>query len=610
MLSPSSSGEMSLAGVQESSGSDSLRSHSVQFYSDDEYLISQVARTIGVALNSGEAAIVIATPHHREELEKNLRSNVPGFYDAVAQGRYVAMDAKETLSQFMLDGSPDAERFLQIVGGAVANAARSSKRKNGAISAFGEMVAILWDQGNKTAAIRLEELWNALLESYPVSLLCAYRMQSFSKLQDQERFLDICKEHTHVMPDNIRTADSTDKDAQLRDIARLQQKTAALEKELEWRSHEERFRRFVEAVQDYAIFMLDTNGNISTWNPGAQRMKGYKANEIIGKHFSIFYPEQDIRSGKPLMELEVASREGRFEDEGWRLRKDGTRFWANVVITAVRGENGELLGFGKVTRDFTERMEAQRALDRANQELRKEIVERKLAEQKLAESEKSLRSLSLHLLRSQDEERRRIGRDLHDSMGQILTAIKMNLESLVPGRADSDRIARCVSLADNCIKEIRTMSYLLYPPMLEELGLRSAVPWYLDGFAVRSGIRVDFEVSESFGRLARDVELALFRVLQEALTNVHRHSGSQIAHIKLFNEDGYSILEVRDEGRGLPDKLAGSSVGHHLLNGVGLRGMDERMRQLRGSLELSSTQDGTVLRALVPRESSNIAQSR
>lgn len=601
---------MSLAEVKESSASDSLGSHSVQFYSDDDYLIAQVTRAIGVALISGEAAVVIATPPHREELEKSFVSNVPGFYDAVAEGRYVAMDAAETLSRFMVEGSPDPARFMQVVGSAVKGASRCAKNGD-RVAAFGEMVAILWDQGNKTAAIRLEQLWNDLMEKYPLSLLCAYRIQSFSKLQDQEHFLNICEEHSHVMPDHICNADSSDKDVQMRDIARLQQKTAALEKELEWRSHEERFRRFVEAVQDYAIFMLDTKGYVSTWNPGAQRMKGYKPGEIIGKHFSVFYPEQDNQSGKPAMELEVAAREGRFEDEGWRLRKDGSRFWANVVITAVRGEDGELLGFGKVTRDSTERMESQQAIDRANQELKKEVAERKLAEQRLAESEGSLRNLSLHLLRSQDEERRRIGRDLHDSLGQILTAIKMNLESLMPGRADSDRIARCVGLADNCIKEIRTMSYLLYPPMLEELGLRSAVPWYLDGFAARSGIHVNFDVSDKFGRLPRDGELALFRVLQEALTNVHRHSGTQIAHVRLFNEDGYSVLEVRDEGRGLPAKLAaGFSGDHHFSNGVGLRGMDERMRQLRGRLELSSTPDGTVLRASVPVENLRNVWSR
>jgi len=596
---------MSLAEASRTVATGSSRPHAVQFYSNDEYLIAQVSRSIGIALMSGEAAIVIATPSHRDALAKRLITEVPGFHQAVTDGRYVTMDAAETLAQFMIDGCPDPERFMRVVGSAVAKASRSTKKKNSGVAAFGEMVAILWDQGNKNATIRLEQLWNVLLEKYPVSLLCAYPMQSFSSLQDGDSFLSICGEHSHVVPDNTRSAESSNEDAQMRDIARLQQRTAALEKELQWRSHEERFRRFVEAVQDYAIFMLDTKGDVSTWNPGAERMKGYKPSEIIGKHFSVFYPEQDIQSGKPAMELEVATREGRFEDEGWRLRKDGSRFWANVVITAVRGQDGELLGFGKVTRDSTERMEAQRALDRANQELRREIVDRKLAEQKLAESERSLRSLSLHLLRSQDEERRRIGRDLHDSLGQILTAIKMNLQSLSPGRSDGDRIARCVSLADNCIKEIRTMSYLLYPPMLEELGLCSAVPWYLDGFAARSGIRVNLEVSDKFGRLPRDAELALFRVLQEALTNVHRHSGSQIAHVKLLTEDGWYILEVRDEGRGLPDKIAsGSAAGNHLSSGVGLRGMDERIRQLRGRLDLTSTQSGTILRASVPVESS------
>jgi PAS domain S-box-containing protein len=607
----SSQVEMSLAEVSRTVATDNFRSHAVQFYSNDEYLIAQVTLSIGVALISGEAAIVIATPSHRDNLATRLIKDVPGFHDAVAEGRYVTMDAAETLTQFMIDGSPDPERFMQVVGSAVANASRSTKKRNGGVAVFVEMVAILWDQGDKPAAIRLEQLWNSLLDKYPVSLLCGYPMQSFSSLQDQDSFSSICEEHSHVVPDGTRGSESINEDAQRRDIARLQQRTAALEKELEWRSHEKRFRRFVDAVQDYAIFMLDLQGNVSTWNPGAQRMKGYKADEIIGKHFSVFYPEQDIRSGKPAMELEVASRDGRFEDEGWRLRKDGTKFWANVVITAVRAETGELLGFGKVTRDCTQRMESQRALDRANQELRKEIVDRKLAEQKLAESEESLRSLSLHLLRSQDEERRRIGQDLHDSLGQILTAIKMNLESLVPGQRDRDRIARCVSLADNCIKEIRTMSYLLYPPMLEELGLRSAVPWYLDGFAARSGIQTNFEVSEKFDRLPRDVELPLFRVLQEALTNVHRHSGSQIAHVKLLTENGYSILEVRDEGRGLSDKLAaGFSANHHFSNGVGLRGMDERMRQLRGRLDLTSTESGTVLRASVPVESSKNVSRR
>jgi len=125
------------------------------------------------------------------------------------------------------------------------------------------------------------------------------------------------------------------------------------------RVSEERFRLLVQSVKDYAIFMLSPSGHIVSWNEGAEAIKGYKATEIIGKHFSVFYPQEDLDSGKPPFELRVASRDGRFEDEGWRLRKDGSRFWANVIITAVRNPAGELIGFAKVTRDLTERRAAQ-----------------------------------------------------------------------------------------------------------------------------------------------------------------------------------------------------------------------------------------------------------
>jgi PAS domain S-box-containing protein len=128
----------------------------------------------------------------------------------------------------------------------------------------------------------------------------------------------------------------------------------------------ELYRLLVEGVSDYAIFALDPQGNVISWNPGAERLKGWKAHEIIGRHFSTFYPEEDLRAGKPAWELEVAIEEGRLEDEGWRLRNDGTRFWANVVITALRDEHGELVGFAKITRDLTERMEGQnRAIENA-----------------------------------------------------------------------------------------------------------------------------------------------------------------------------------------------------------------------------------------------------
>jgi PAS domain S-box-containing protein len=387
-------------------------------------------------------------------------------------------------------------------------------------------------------------------------------------------------------------------------------------REAELRRNEERFRLFVEAVGDYAIIVLDAEGNVSSWNNGAERLKGYAASEILGRHFSSFYPEDDARDGKPQWELEVATKEGRVEDEGWRVRKDGSRFWANVVITATRDEQGKVLGFAMVTRDFTERMRTQEAMQRANAELVTEVAEKKSAERRLAVSERSLRGLSLRLLRMQDEERRRIGRDLHDSLGQYLAALKMNLDSLEltlkasPNGAARD-VAQCAHLAEDAIKEVRTIAYLLYPPMLEEMGLKSAIPWYLDGFSKRSNIQTRFEIDPDFGRLPAEVELALFRILQESLTNVHRHSGSSTATIRLSRGGGTAWLEVEDMGKGIPPMLLEQSSEDWMGSlGVGLRGMNERMRQLGGKLEVYSTEGGTVVVASVPAGEQRTAMTK
>jgi PAS domain S-box-containing protein len=341
---------------------------------------------------------------------------------------------------------------------------------------------------------------------------------------------------------------------------------------------EDRFHLMAEAVHDYAIFMLDTEGNVSTWNTGAERIKGYKASEIIGRHFSCFYPEEEVRAGKPSRELVDAVQQGRFEEEGWRRRKDGSMFWANVVITPVKNEFNKLIGFAKVTRDVTDRMQKERAL----------------------------RDLTLHLLRMQDEERKRIGRDLHDTLGQCVTAMKINLDCLAstvdPGDQEAAKnIGQCVRLAEECVREVRTISYLLYPPMLEEMGLRSATHWYLEGFTNRSNIEATLDVSEDFCRFGRETELALFRVLQESLTNVHRHSGSATAHVRLYVKDGMAVLEVRDKGCGVPAEVLeqwGKSWQRAI--GVGLRGMRERLSQLGGRLEISSDDQGTIVSAMLP----------
>jgi PAS domain S-box-containing protein len=552
-------------------------------------LLGQVSRFVGTALGAGDAAVVIATKAVRDGLTQRLKTRGFDTFLAANQDRYITVDAAETLSKFMANGMPDAARFEAAIAPLLIRAKAAAEGENPRVVAFGEMVALLWGEGNSEAAIKLEQFWNDLAKTHRFNLWCGYPLSGFSQKKDSDSFIRICEEHSAVLPDESYMSLATE-EMRLRNIAALQQKAQALESERALRQSEERFRHLVEAAQDYAIFMLEPNGCISSWNLGAERIKGYKASEIIGKHFSAFYPEEDIRNGKPQWELEIAARDGRVEDEGWRLRKDGSRFWANVIITALRNDAGNLVGFSKVTRDFTDRMRAHEAVVTARQ--------------RLEESENSLRQLSRHLLRTQDAERRRIGRDLHDSLGQYLAALKMKLAALnaIAGRdaGVARDIEECVHLADESIKEVRTVSYLLYPPMLEQFGLKSAISWYLDGFSDRSGIKTSFGIGKDFGRLDPDVELAMFRVLQESLTNVHRHSGSSTAEVRLRIQDGEAILEISDHGKGISGNLEkAGTIGIGTL-GVGMRGMNERMRQLGGRIELSSSSSGTTVTAIIP----------
>ena len=369
--------------------------------------------------------------------------------------------------------------------------------------------------------------------------------------------------------------------------------------EIPIRDRVDRFHLLVDAVRDFAIFLLDPEGRIASWNSGAERIKGYSPDEVIGKSFSIFYPDADLRSGKPRRQLDAAIRSGRIEDEGWRVRKDGSKFWAGVVITALRDKCGRIYGFAKATRDLTDRKVTEEALKTSLQQLQKEVQQR-------IEAENSVRDLSAQLLRLQDEERRRLGQELHDGVGQLLAGIKMSLVSFTsdPGNNCERQLLDCRQLIDEAISEVRTMSYLLYPPMLEDMGLKSAAEWYVDGFRQRSGIQVTFAAPSTFTRLPRDIELVLFRVLQESLTNVHRHSGSTTAHITLRIENGAAVLEVQDQGKGVIATVQGSDASDAF--GVGLRGMKERVRQVGGTLDLISCSKGTTMRATISSLHTNV----
>lgn len=216
----------------------------------------------------------------------------------------------------------------------------------------------------------------------------------------------------------------------------------------------------------------------------------------------------------------------------------------------------------------------------------------------------ALQNLSHRLLKAQDEERRRVARDLHDSTGQTLTALKMGLaaleQKLKQTQYTSDMMSEIAALADQALQEIRTTSYLLHPPMLDEAGFTSAAQWYVDGFGKRSGIKVKLDLATKRERLPITIETALFRVLQESLTNVHRHSGALEVSIRFEYQAETVMLEIRDCGRGIPTELLNRLREASSETGVGLAGMRERLNELNGKLEIESDGHGTSMRAIVP----------
>ncbi len=477
---------------------------------------------------------------------------------------------------------------------------------------------------------------------------------------------------------------------------------------------QERFSSLVHSVEDYAIFMLDTEGRVASWNAGAERIKGYAPWEILGHHFSRFYCDDDVAQGRPECALRIAAEAGRFEEEAWRVRKDGSRFWANAIVTPLRDGNGQVRGFTKIIRDISERKRVLEELQQReelmnaffrtspvglaifdtefrcqklngtlcamagqmangclgktapealgelgsklevwlrdvattgtpilNRELTArmpnepsecghwmsscfpvlnqngqlvqlgvvmmDITERTKADEALRESEAMLRGLSGHLLKAQDAERRRLARELHDGIGQCMAALKINLEILEkdtePLSLDprvTKALAESRALADQCLNDTRTISHLLHPPLLDQVGLISALRWYVHGFVERSEIRVQLDLPEDSNRLPADLETTLFRVVQESLTNIHRHSGSPAANIRL-TEDAESVsLEVTDFGHGIPpDQLWRCNAGRPV-PGVGIAGMRERVRQFGGQFHVSSSTQGTTIKATLP----------
>jgi signal transduction histidine kinase len=451
--------------------SDGACNHDVQFYADDGFLLDSLVPYVGKSLGQGGAAIVVATSAHRDGLSQRLEASGVPLAAAMRQGRYIALDAAQTMAAFMKEGLPDRALFTRVVGDGVASAAAAANQAKVAI--FGEMVALLWQQGNADAAIRLEQFWNELADSHSFSLLCAYPLSGFNREHHRKSFERICAEHQSVIPAENYTAIADGND-RLRMIAHLQQAEQALNSE------------------------------------AADRVRAKAHSEEIQNQ---------------------------------------------------------------------------------NQELIEEVRKRENAESEL-------RRFTRRLLTARDEEQRRIASELHENTAQLLAALSMYFSVLHEEKESLS--ARAAAVVDNSrdvaqrlLKEVRKLSYLLHPPTLDDMGVGPALKEYVAEFAEYSQTRVKLEVQETVGRFARNVEIAIFRIIEEALANAN-HSSSAEVKVRVRRSAAEVLVEIQDPAAGiLGDKSA-------RVNGRGAIAMVERARELRGTVAIRSDGQGTMISLALP----------
>jgi PAS domain S-box-containing protein len=352
-------------------------------------------------------------------------------------------------------------------------------------------------------------------------------------------------------------------------MQQMENEIARRSAEIEQRTAQTKEQAKLLDLANDAIFVRAANGRVTYWNQGAERLYGWTKDEALGRS-----THELIRTRFPVSLSEIEKTD-RWEGELLHVKRDGSEITVASRWTTLRDRDGKFAGWLEVNTDITARRRA----------------------------EDATRRLSGRLLSLQDDERRRIARELHDSLGQYLVSLKVNLDLLsgaVEQARESALVSECLDAVEECLSETRTISHLLHPPLLDEAGFTSAARWYVQGFAERSGIQADLEIPDDLGRLDGDVETTLFRILQEALTNVHRHSGASMARITLQVDAEQVQLQISDNGKGIPEERLHRLREDYSAAGVGLAGMRERVRELGGSLAINSASPGTTITVTIP----------
>jgi two-component system sensor kinase len=343
------------------------------------------------------------------------------------------------------------------------------------------------------------------------------------------------------------------------------------------RERDELCSLLIARVRDYAIFMVSPDGRVMSWNDGARLITGYTRDEIIGQPITRFYTPEDIERGRPAALLKEAAEKGRAEDEAWRVRKDGSRFWADVVITTLRDAAGQLTGFAKVTRDLTERRRTEAAME----------------------------ELSGRLFLLQDEERKRLAAQLHDQTSETLASALSRLYRLRTEFRDDAGALRDLSDAIRDVEAtgdaIRHIAYMLHPSRLEQSGLVDTLRWYIGALSGELGLAVEAELPVTPIKVSHESEIVLFRLVQECLSRIVGLDGLRKARVKL-SADGTASLEIRIEGP--TPRGGGLEVAHRRRGdiGSGFAGVRDRLRRLGGTLKITSGGTTSIVQASVPVE--------